>query len=125
MSREPVSLVLAPDPAAVRRARALVRQVSREAGLSDDVVDSAVLLTSEAVTNAVLHAGTPVDVVVQVDASMARVEIYDGDPALPVVVRAGPLAVSGRGLRMIEALAEAWGVQQSGGGKCLWFEIRP
>ena len=94
-------------------------------GFATEIIDDAVLLTSEAVTNAVVHAGTPIDVVVTVDAAMARIEVHDRQPDLPVVRDPDPDAASGRGLRVIEAMAEAWGVQPTGDGTCLWFELRP
>lgn len=112
----------ATSPAAGRR---FVADVLWQRGFSTEVIDDAVLLTSEAVTNAVVHAGTPIDLVVTVDAAMARIEIHDGHPDLPVVGNPAPDDVSGRGLRVIEALAEAWGVHHSSDGTCLWFEIRP
>ncbi len=116
---------LPPNAASPAAGRRFVADVLWQRGFSTDVIDDAVLLTSEAVTNAVVHAGTPIDVVVTVDAAMARIEVHDGHPGIPVVRTAAPDAASGRGLRVIEALAEEWGVNHSGDGTCLWFEMRP
>ena len=110
------------SPAAGRR---FVADVLWQRGFSTEVIDDAVLLTSEAVTNAVVHAGTPIDVVVTVDAAMARIEVHDGHPGIPVVRDPAPDAASGRGLRVIDSVAEAWGVRRSDHGTCLWFEMRP
>lgn len=94
-------------------------------GFSTEVIDQAVLLTSEAVTNAVVHAGTDIDVVVQADSAFARIEVHDGLPGDLSVTPAEALAPCGRGLRVIQALAEAWGVRRVTDGKCVWFEVRP
>lgn len=94
-------------------------------GFSRDAIDDAVLITSEAVTNAVLHAGTDIDVVVVADGAMARVEIHDGLPRTPKVAEPTTDSPSGRGLHVVAQLAEAWGVTKADGGKYLWFELRP
>jgi anti-sigma regulatory factor (Ser/Thr protein kinase) len=116
---------LPPHPTSPAAGRRFVADVLWQRGFATAVIDDAVLLTSEAVTNAVVHAGTPIDVVVTVDAAMARIEVHDGQPDLPVARDPAPDDASGRGLRVIEALAEAWGVQHSVDGTCLWFELRP
>lgn len=116
---------LPPVPSSAAAGRRFVADVLWQRGFPTEVIDAAVLLTSEAVTNAVVHAGTPIEVVVRVDLAMARIEVHDRDPAPPTAGHPEPLDGSGRGLRVIEALAEAWGVHHSGEGKCLWFELRP
>ena len=116
---------LPPHPTSPAAGRRFVADVLWQRGFATEIIDDAVLLTSEAVTNAVVHAGTPIDVVVTVDAAMARVEVHDRHPDLPVVRDPAGDAASGRGLRVIAAMAEAWGVQPSGDGTCLWFELRP
>ena len=113
------------DPASAAAARRFVADVLWQRGFPNDGIEDAVLLTSEAVTNAVVHARSPVQLVVTADGSMARVEIYDQHPRAPVPKRLEPEAPSGRGLHVIQAVAEAWGVERSPGrGKCLWFELR-
>lgn len=116
---------LPPAPASAGAGRRFVADVLWQRGFSTDVIDDAMLLTSEVVTNAVVHAGTDVDLVVLVDAAMARIEVHDGLAVVPVVSPPEPLAPAGRGLGVILALAEAWGVCGSGDGKCVWFELRP
>ena len=116
---------LPPDPTSPAIGRRFVADVLWQRGFPTDAIDDAVLLASEAITNAVVHAGTPVDVVVVADASMARIEVHDGCPVSPLVGDAAAERWGGRGLRVIQALAEAWGFRGSGDGKCLWFEVRP
>lgn len=116
------------DNASPALARRFVAEVLRARGFGKVCVEQAVLLTSEAVTNAVVHAGSGVDLAVIAHHPMARVEVYDSESSVAhSVVPQWPelLASSGRGLQLIAALAEAWGVQELGqAGKCVWFEVR-
>lgn len=77
-------------------------------------LDDVVLATSELVTNAVLHAQTPLIVVVDYDENggtvhSVRVSVADGDPGPPVQQPPDTQAITGRGLQIVEALAERWG----------------
>lgn len=91
--------------------------------------DVAVLLVSELVTNGVLHAGTPVGVAAGYDGDTLAVAVTDGAPG---GITGGPWperhprgAPSGRGLRIVDALADAWGVSVHDQGKTVWFELGP
>jgi hypothetical protein len=88
-----------------------------------EFAERASLLVSELVTNAVLHAGTPLDVVLRLGADRLRVEVRDGSPRLPERKHYATTASTGRGLLLVEALAAAWGVEEAGGGKVVWFEL--
>jgi len=116
---------LPPDPTSVAAGRRFVADVLWQRGFPTEVIDDAVLLASEAITNAVVHAGTAVDVVVAVDSFTARVEIHDRRPGAAEVVHADAEAPCGRGLRVVAAVADAWGCHPTGPGKCVWFELRP
>ncbi|MGH9152997.1 MAG: ATP-binding protein [Acidimicrobiales bacterium] len=116
---------LPPDPTSAAAGRRFVADVLWQRGFPTEVIDDAVLLTSEAITNAVVHAGTAVDVVVAVDSLTARVEIHDRRPGAAEVVHAAAEAPRGRGLRVVAAVADAWGCRPTGSGKCVWFELRP
>ncbi len=79
---------------------------------------------SELVTNAVLHAGSDVEVAVQLTATAARVEVTDasGEAVVPRDARSDE--DSGRGLALVGSLARRWGVRPApGGGKTVWFEV--
>lgn len=80
----------------------------------------------EVVTNAVVHGSPDIELVVTADHPMARVQVYDAKPSPPVRRSANEGATRGRGVDIIDALAEAWGVEQllEGAGKCVWFEVR-
>ena len=84
-------------------------------------VGDAELLTSELVTNVVLHAHSSGAVVVSVAHGCLRVEVTDRSMAVPLMRE--PTEDGGRGLRLVEMLADRWGVAPDVGGKAVWFEI--
>lgn len=85
--------------------------------------DLALVLTSELVTNAVVHARTQVDVRVEVEPDHMRVEVTDSDPRLPLPSARAPDAPGGRGLFLVQKLASAWGTDTCPGGKVVWFTL--
>ena len=106
-----------------RLARWWLADLLRRHHLEHDLHD-AVLLVSELATNAVAHAKSSFEVVVAADAQHLRVEVCDADPGIPQVQWVPAGATSGRGILIVETLAEAWGVTpQEGGGKAVWFEL--
>ena len=121
--REMVRARLPGRPSSVGVARRLLR--STDPTLGDADVDTAELLVSELVTNAVVHAGTPVDIVVSVvaDATL-QVEVSDGSGGLPTNRPGTKLSSRGRGLLLLDALSDCWGVRSTTGGKTVWFQLR-
>ena len=104
-------------------ARTFVGQCLRYWGY-DSLVPKAELLTSEVVTNAVLHAGGPVVVEVDDLTEGVLVVVEDPAPALPTQRSPGPLDAGGRGLQILGAAASAWGVAKiPDDGKHVWFTI--
>ena len=87
------------------------------------MVECAALLTSELVTNAVLHAGAPFSVTLHLLADRIRVDVADGSAAIPAVKEYSADAATGRGLTLFNTLASDWGVQVVPGGKSVWFEL--
>jgi PAS domain S-box-containing protein len=89
--------------------------------------DALVLMLSELATNAVQHAATEFEVVVDVapDRSRIRVEVSDGAPGFPTPPEQLPDAPHGRGLHIVRALSEAWGVEmrRDRPGKTVWFSL--
>jgi anti-sigma regulatory factor (Ser/Thr protein kinase) len=118
---------LDPVGGAARVARRIVESVLSGWG-EEALVQVAVLLTSEVVTNAVLHASPyaadgRVGLVVDGDEGLARVEVTDGFGGLPVA-RGGRVGrASGRGIMLLDLLATRWGVTPGGEGKTVWFEV--
>ena len=74
-------------------------------------------------TNAVLHAATPLSVTLHLMADRIRVDVADGSPVIPALKDYGTDAATGRGLTLFTTLASEWGVQPAGSGKIVWFEL--
>jgi anti-sigma regulatory factor (Ser/Thr protein kinase) len=88
------------------------------------IIEIATLLTSELVTNAVLHAAPPVLLRARITEAVIRVEVHDsGTSMLPAPRKSRAADLTGRGLTIIEALAYRWGVDPTSDGKCVWFEL--
>jgi anti-sigma regulatory factor (Ser/Thr protein kinase) len=118
------TLRLPPVPDASRRARAFIRDFCGAAGLQAELCETAALLVSELVTNAVLHGRTSATVEVHRPADTLRVAVRDDDPNLPALGESPALsAENGRGMVIVSHLADRWGVEQTDGGKAVWFEL--
>ena len=89
----------------------------------EDLIDAAELLVSEVVTNALLHAGTPIQVTARVSDTGLRVEIGDGSPHLPAPRHHATMAGTGRGLRLLQQMVDSWGAHPYADGKIVWFEL--
>jgi DNA-binding NarL/FixJ family response regulator len=117
------STSLSSDPRSAGDARRFVAG-TLEPWLLGPLVDTVTLLTSELVTNAVVHAGSDVDVVVRLTGALARVEVTDRSELVPAPRLSSLDDDSGRGLALVQALARRWGTnRQPGGGKTVWFEV--
>ncbi|MEU7283659.1 SpoIIE family protein phosphatase [Streptomyces sp. NPDC045431] len=112
----------------VATARAFVRDTLQGWGYTD-VVDDAVVLTSELVTNAIVHAGTAADVLCLRTEQGVRVEVADRYPEREVPLQGtgrydlNPDSENGRGLLLCAALASRWGVEYSPTQKQVWFQL--
>ncbi|MFC9281965.1 SpoIIE family protein phosphatase [Streptomyces collinus] len=112
----------------VATARSFVRDTLQGWGFAD-VVDDAVVLTSELVTNAVVHAGTHAEVLCLRTEDGVRVEVSDRYPEREVPVQGSPAAMGspdregGRGLQLCAALAARWGVDYTPTHKNVWFHL--
>jgi anti-sigma regulatory factor (Ser/Thr protein kinase) len=113
---------LPPEPASIRAARHFaVDAIDRLGGERRDDVE---LLVSELATNAVLHAHTSLLLTLCRAGQRLRVEVGDGDPRPPRVnLRPDPLHPGGRGMCLVNSLADAWGVDLTDDGKTIWFEV--
>jgi anti-sigma regulatory factor (Ser/Thr protein kinase) len=120
------------EPERIAGARQQLRELLHD-WMSEDQVDSAVLLVSEMLTNVLVHTDADALLVAEVtgrpgaegipgDRRM-RVEVTDASDDLPHRRHPGELASSGRGLVLTELLADAWGVDPRGEGKSIWFEL--
>ena len=105
-------------------ARWLVNDLLREL-VDDDTRDTAALLTTELVSNAIRHTRDELVVTVRVAGGRLRVGVSDSSHRRPQLVQVGSRDTSGRGLHLLEALADRWGVDpdERGLGKTVWFEL--
>ncbi|MCW2667772.1 MAG: hypothetical protein JWN57_2734 [Frankiales bacterium] len=89
-----------------------------------EAAEDAGLIVTELVTNAALHGTAPVLVRVSRLEGRVRVEVEDGGQSLPVIPVQSNDAMTGRGLRLVAALAQTWGVQRADSGrKTVWAEL--
>lgn len=101
-------------------------EVLRRWGVAESRVHDAQLLTTELVTNALIHARSASTVTVVREAvDSVRIEVADRSSAMPIPRAWGPEAATGRGLHIVDRLSAAWGVRPdaSGEGKVVWFEL--
>ncbi|MFF0477340.1 SpoIIE family protein phosphatase [Streptomyces sp. NPDC004284] len=116
-----------PEGRSVAAARAFVRDTLQGWG-HPELVDDAVVLTSELVTNAVIHAGTSAEVLCLRSDDSVRIEVADRYPEREIPVQSGrslgnPDRENGRGLLLCAALAHRWGVDYSPTRKHVWFHL--
>ena len=119
-----VRTMLTPHPTSVGAARRFVRDVLMSRDVSTYVVDTVELLTSEVVTNAIVHGRSGPQLAIEIDGHVVRVAVRDLSPELPVRRLGHVDDVSGRGVVIVEELASAWGVERErNGAKRVWFEV--
>ncbi|GAA0601052.1 ATP-binding protein [Streptomyces crystallinus] len=127
-----VQLEVGADPAEVGRARRWAR--SRLAGcgirLDEPLAETLILLISELVTNAVVHTGCPAVLRMlfgpiggPADGGTVRVEVADSSACAPKPRHADGDDTNGRGLELVDGLADRWGWQAEGAGKSIWCEV--
>ena len=117
-----LSVDLPPEPASATRARRLARD-RLTVLCTPEVLETVSLLVTELVTNAILHARTPLRLVIEAHPDRVRVRVEDSSPQQPEVHHYGTDAVTGRGLALVEQLASSWGVDTTPTGKVVWCEI--
>jgi serine phosphatase RsbU (regulator of sigma subunit)/anti-sigma regulatory factor (Ser/Thr protein kinase) len=113
------------DPEALREARHMIRAAARAWGAADRA-DDVELVADELITNALMHTeGAAILTLRNLTGGerRLRVEVEDSSSALPRRREAGESGVSGRGLLLVDLLAQVWGVEARGGGKCVWCEF--
>jgi anti-sigma regulatory factor (Ser/Thr protein kinase) len=123
----PYRISLLAGPAAGAQARRHVGAIIRAWDLPVDDYTAA-LLTSELVTNAILHASDEhesIELVISWGAGLLRVEVHDGSRSAPARVHALPYAEAGRGLMLLESLSSSWGSRETARGKAVYFTLAP
>ncbi|WP_327183283.1 ATP-binding protein [Streptomyces sp. NBC_01334] len=125
MTRKPWDLAFTAEPTEVAALRRIMRLHLGIWGLPE-VVDDAQLCMSELVSNVITHVGpgTPATLAVSMRGDRLRIEVHDPDTrALPTLLDANVDAEGGRGMAMVGALADRWGVQLHADHKVTWCEL--
>jgi anti-sigma regulatory factor (Ser/Thr protein kinase) len=105
----------------VPAARRFVRDTLH--GKSGDILDAAELMTSELATNCVQHAQTSFELAIYDAERHIRVEVRDTGRGRPVRQSPAPTDRTGRGLLIVEAMSDTWGIEPSSAGKTVWFTL--
>lgn len=108
------------EPETVSRARRLVRDTLAGWGMSA-LADDLVMVVSEVVTNTVVHAKSPMTLSLHRQGPSVRGQVTDHSTAWPTPLPAGPDEEHGRGLAIVSAYADRWGVTPAPEGKTVWF----
>ncbi|MEU7744566.1 ATP-binding protein [Nonomuraea sp. NPDC049158] len=108
------------DPVAVGKARQLVREALAGWSLSALAEDVA-MVVSEVATNVVVHAKSSMTLSLRRCGRSVRGEVADRSPGWPTPLPAGPDEEHGRGLAIVAAYADRWGVDPASEGKIVWF----
>jgi anti-sigma regulatory factor (Ser/Thr protein kinase) len=125
MQRKPWDIAFTAEPAEVAALRRIMRLHLGIWGLQD-LVDEAQLCVSELVANVITHVGpgTPATLAVLMRGTRLRIEVHDPDTrALPVLRRAGADSEQGRGMALVNAVADRWGVLLHPDRKVTWCEL--
>ncbi|MER6343586.1 ATP-binding protein [Streptomyces sp. NPDC001595] len=125
-----MQLEIRPDPAEVGRARrwARARLAGSAIAADEPLAETLILLVSELVTNAVVHTGRPAVLRLclpqaAAGAATVRLEVADGSDRAPVPRWVDSEETGGRGLALVDGLADRWGWNQEGAGKRIWCEL--
>lgn len=119
----PAPLHLPEHPTAAGLARRHVRAELQAWGLQD-MLDEVLLLTTELVTNVLVHAASAPRLVVEREGAGVRITVLDDSPVLPAPRRFSTAATTGRGCQLLEELADEWDAERrESGGKAVWFVI--
>lgn len=119
---------VAADPRAVAGARHFALATLAGWGVDQRSVDIAILCLSELVTNAIMHTDTGCDLRLVLDRGVLTTTVRDGGSTVvvdPSSVTVDPLAVHGRGLQIVDALATRWGSDLDAVGMSVWFVLEP
>lgn len=117
------SWALPPVARSVVEARRHVRTTLADWQL-DSLSDAAQLLTSEVVTNSLLHARSSIRLTVEQTASGVKIAVTDESAVIPTMRPRSTSATTGRGLLLLSRLADKWDTDVAEGGKTVWFTLR-
>jgi anti-sigma regulatory factor (Ser/Thr protein kinase) len=126
MSSFSASVDLPPSPRSISVARRLVVDLLRAWRIPQDRDDAALLVT-ELVTNVVDHVGGETALTLELEhfGGWLRIAVVDGSSVLPVVHALDGDSPRGRGLHLVQAIADRWGSEDHRGGKRVWLDLAP
>jgi anti-sigma regulatory factor (Ser/Thr protein kinase) len=110
------------QPQSVAAVRRFVRDALKDQ--PPEIVDAAELMACELATNCVRHAHTDFELAIDSQAQI-RVEVRDTDRSRPMMRAPTPEEPSGRGLLIVDAMSDTWGIIPSSTGKTVWFALKP
>ncbi len=110
-------------PDSTPAARAFLMRLLNGWGVDDEGIDDARLLTTELVANAVRHGAGAVKLRVEVEDGVVQVRVHDEGAEEPQVKEADLTSVGGRGLWIVECVADEWGSDREESGKSVWFRL--
>jgi anti-sigma regulatory factor (Ser/Thr protein kinase) len=114
------------DPLSVRRARELARSLVAKGAVTAATAEAAVLVVSELVSNAIVHAASEVELDIDTGPGGVHVTVHDDSPDAPMAKGSLPHDPGGRGLAIVDQLADRWGwTSVEGNGKEVWCELLP
>jgi anti-sigma regulatory factor (Ser/Thr protein kinase) len=112
-----------PDHRSSTRARRAVGGWLASKAFPDEHLDDWLIVVSEVITNAVVHGGTPIRVVVRWNGERVMIEVFDGNSDVLPQVLDRPPAVGGRGLFLVARLSSHWGYATHLNGKRVWATL--
>jgi anti-sigma regulatory factor (Ser/Thr protein kinase) len=120
---EPARLALTRSPSSVKAARRFIQGRVAAWALPEPAAEQLVLIGSELVTNAVLHARTELTLALELRDGRVRISVTDRSQAPATLRHYRPDAFTGRGLGVVAALSDRWGVSAAANGKVVWAEL--
>jgi anti-sigma regulatory factor (Ser/Thr protein kinase) len=114
-------LAIEPKAESARVSRDLVRRTLDS--VNSELAEVAAILTNEVVANAIKHGRPPIALTVMGDDELVVIAVTDGGPGLPAIRRVDRTAESGRGLVILDAFSDDWGVAPLPEGKQVWFRL--
>ena len=126
MSTRSACMDLPPTSGSVTAARRVVRELLAVWDVPHDREDAELLVT-ELVANVVDHVRGEADLTLELSVSdtWLRIAVVDGSSIRPVVQELSHERPRGRGMRLVEAIADRWGAEDHEGGKRVWLEMYP
>jgi anti-sigma regulatory factor (Ser/Thr protein kinase) len=112
-----------PEPGAPAHARQWLREMLSGFGPPRELLDDTLIVVDEPVSNSVVHAATPIVVTLEYAAGTCRCAVTDRCASGPMPRLLERADGSGRGLRIVNAIATSWGVERSDAGTTVWVEV--